>query len=160
MALIEPDQYSSNLRPLSIFGRHLVTACALTSLTRYDVLYKALSGSASFSRYAASTVEPREAYAIVCCPGFNKPGDHVVPHTAMLCRLLPCWAYEVGEVIRPTMWSDNNYIAFGPLRLALGRRLEGHIIVPRRIGDCDRTEWKILVESADLPRSHNLVCIR
>jgi hypothetical protein len=37
---------------------------------------------------------------------------------------------------------------------------KGHIVVPEIMGDCDRTEWKILVESADLSGSRSLVCIR
>jgi len=70
------------------------------------------------------------------------------------------WAYEMGEVIRPTMWSDNGYIAFGALRQALGRWLKDISLFRDAWEIVPRTEWKILVESADLPGSRSLVCIR
>ena len=48
------------------------------------------------------------------------------------------WAYEMGEVIRLTMWSDNGYIAFGALRLALGRWLKDISLF--------RDAWEIVIE--------------
>ena len=44
----------------------------------------------------------------------------------------------MGEVIHPTMWSDNGYIAFGALRLALGRWLKDTSLF--------RDAWEIVIE--------------
>jgi hypothetical protein len=47
----------------------------------------------------------------------------------------------MGEVIRPTMWSYNGYIAFGALRLALGRWLKDTSLF--------RDAWEIVPERSE-----------
>jgi hypothetical protein len=66
-----------------------------------------------------------------------KPGDDVVPQAAIAVSYC-VWAYGMGEVICPTMWNDNGYIAFGALRLALGRWLKDTSLF--------RDSWEIVIE--------------
>src|SRR2546421_12682061 len=59
-------------------------------------------------------------------------------HMLQYCAVsYSAWAHEMGEVIHPTMWSDNGYIAFGVLRPALGRWLEETLF---------RDAWEIVIE--------------
>jgi hypothetical protein len=138
MAPIEPDLYNSNLRPLSIFGGYLILASALTVLISYSVLYKAsraLPPSQDTRQRQSNREKHVQFFAILALISLVTTWYHMLQYFGLSYRV---WAHEMGEPVPPTLWGENGYIAFGTLRLALGRWLKDTSLF--------RDAWEIVTE--------------
>lgn len=138
MAPIEPDVYNSNIRPLSILGGYFVLAIALTSLISYDVLYKAF-GALPPSQDTRHRKSNREKYiqlfALLALVSLATAWYHMLQYFGLSYRVS---AYEMGEVLPLAIWGDNGYLAYGEVRLALGRWLKDTSLF--------RDAWEIVIE--------------
>ena len=138
MAPIEPDLYNSNSRPLSLLGGYLVLASALTGLISYDVFYKAFRAlpPSQDTRHRQSNREKHlQLFALLALISLATACYHVLHYFALSYRV---WAYEMGEMLPPTVWGEDGYIAFGTLGLSLGRWLHDTSVF--------RDAWEIVIE--------------
>ena len=138
MAPIEPDLYNSNLRPLSIFGGYLVLASSLTGLISYDILYKAFRAlpPSQDTRHRQSNREKHlQLFVLLASISLAITWYRMLQYFALSYRV---WAHEMGEILPPTLWDENGYIAFGTLRISLGRWLKDTSLF--------RDAWEIVIE--------------
>lgn len=114
----------------------MALACAPTGLISYDVLYKAFRAlpPSQDTRHRKSNRERHMwLFATLAFISLATTWYHTLQYFVLSYR-----AYEVGEPLPPRLWGENGFVAFGSLRLSLGRWLENKPL----FGDA----WEIAIE--------------
>jgi hypothetical protein len=138
VAPIDSGRYSTNIRHYPSFDGYLVVACALTSLTCYNVLYKtsrALPSSQDTQHRRWNGEKHMQLFAVLA---LIKPRDDVPPQAAILCHILLCLGIRDGRGNTSYNVGRQRLYRLGALWLALGRWLKDTSLF--------RESWEIVIE--------------